>query len=293
MSDKKISELPKLNKAFQNDLLTLEQSGRGKNVTAVQLLGRDTGWRNLSLHRQYDHPNSNEFPQYRKIGKITYLRGKLYIPSSSSSETLENAKSVHVNRSVLYSNSNYLYFLDKNSDVYYQREYWGFDRGTYSYKNIPYRMQPLTDFYVKNIMISRQYTVKNENDVSYTIPITSLVTLKISAQGIIGIKGVSTDEQGGINTGTQAGVYAHPFRIFCTKMGMEETFSNYSQVSVGDNTNDYALKLPVFGTPPITAFESMDTAIHTHLGGFSIPLDGICFISEDDQYYTYTKSLYE
>ena len=44
MSDKKISELPKLNKAFQNDLLTLEQSGRGKSVTAVQLLGRDPGW---------------------------------------------------------------------------------------------------------------------------------------------------------------------------------------------------------------------------------------------------------
>ncbi len=276
MSDKKISELPKLSKAYQSDLLTLEQNGRGKSVTAVQLLGRDTGWRNIAVPTGYLHTNNSVFPQYRKIGKVTYLRGQLFIPSYNLDINNSDDASVHVNSNVIHYHDEYLAFTNLSC-----------------YRNIPYRMQPLSDFQLKNILISRRYQAIDANNNAYALPITSVVNLTITSNGAFIIKGIASEEWAQLKPGTLPSHYTHPLRMYCTKVNQGQAFSDFSQVSVGDSTNDNALKLPVFGSLPVTAPEDIDTANHFHLGGFSIPLDGICFISEDDQYYTYTKSLYE
>lgn len=266
-NNRKISELPRARQITENDLIPIVNFGETKNITVKQLVGGDTGWKDIILKTNYPAPLIGENPQYRVIGETVHLRGSLYIPCAPNSNIL-----VDTNFNTC-TEQGFLFFNSNNGI------------------NLPFEASPGTRFLRSNVLLARRFDFE-QNGHRYIIPIVATVLFIINTNGTFQLAGIYDFED--LPDGLDS-FGAHPHRIISTKIEAGQPFPDYSHVSVGIGTNH------VMSIPPLTinnvqvlAPENIDTTKINHLGGFEIPLDGISYLNDSFyKYETFTKSLYE
>lgn len=272
MSDKFISELERVRVLKSSDLIPISQGINNIECKADinQLFGDDSNWQNFNLSRNYRHPDPVNFPKYRKVGKVTYLSGTLYIPNVFGDLT-HNFQSVKVDTNCINVNNNILYFLSDNN----------------RYNSILFEAAPEKSVYFRNIVLTRRYVVdqlnSNPND-DYSYPLSTVVTLQISPTGWIAVHSLSavnidfSDLNNNYNYWGQYHPGSHPMSQLATILPKDSKFPTYNQVNVGLSTENNAVTIPPFNDT-ILVPEDIDTTKATDLGGFRIDLSGLHFVN--------------
>jgi hypothetical protein len=262
MSDKFISELNRVKNHTIGDLIPISQGIESRELKAnsLQLFGDDTHWQNFSFNSFYRHPDPANFPRYRKVGKVTYLSGTLFIPHVFGDAT-HNYQSVKVDTNAVHHNNDGSLYFRSNSN---------------SFSCMRLDAAPERSVYFRNIVLTQRYVVDqlnyNPND-DYSIPLSTVVTLEIGSTGILKIHSLST-----LNEDYVPNHQSNPLTQLASILPKDSKFPTYNQVNVGLSTENNAVTIPPFNDT-ILVPEDIDTTKASDLGGFRIDLSGLHFVN--------------
>ncbi len=271
MSNKKISQLPRATQVSPSDQLAIVNQGVTKSIQVSDLVGLDTGWLDINLKTNYPCPETTRAPQYRVIGSTVYLRGNLFIPSEI--EVFDGIEVASKTPSAIHVDENFVTATNTGAILF----------STDEDSNLPPLAQPDRTIVFSNLLISRRYTVRDTLSTPFqlfSIPIVATVNFVINTDGELLIAGIQDVED--VPSGNDV-VGTHPFRLASTKIDAGQAFPDFSHVSVGDSSNNNAIKLDTFKKSEsiaLTATENINTTQIEHLGGFSISLDGITYLND-------------
>ncbi|MFN5443649.1 MAG: hypothetical protein ACK48V_05420 [Crocinitomicaceae bacterium] len=272
MSDKFISELNRTRDLNSYDLIPISQGINNMELTATvsQIFGEDTQWQRFNFNNYYRHPDSANFPRYRKVGKVTYLSGTLFIPHVFGDAT-HNYQSVKVDTNAVHHNNDGSLYFRSNSN---------------SFSCMRLDAAPERSVYFRNIVLTQRYVVDqlnyNPND-DYSIPLSTVVTLEIGSSGMLKIHSLST-----LNEDYVPNHQSNPLTQLASILPKDSKFPSFNQVNVGLSTENNAITIPPYNET-ILVPEDIDTTKASDLGGFRIDLSGLHFVNstrKENDYWT-------
>jgi hypothetical protein len=262
MPNKRISELTELTIASPTDELAIVNADETKKIQVKNLIPQDTGWIDINLNTGYPVLDYTLRPQYRKIGDMVHLRGTLYIAPLNFDSSNLAAANIGVDNTYVSVVGDALTFKVGVTE------------------NIALTAAPPRTFVVPGILCSRRYEATGSDGTRYWMPISTVLTLIISPTGEIRIASVKdVEDYSGLMPGSNSSntVFgAHPYRLLTTNLASGDPFPDFSNASLANATTS-ALELPPYLT--VTAPENIDTTKPSMLGGFSIKLDGMTYLT--------------